>query len=88
MTPCYGDLGEDTDTPVKMSKPDIWDLPLIVAMEEATPVRQKGHTCRKTEEVFKVHVCVCVCVCVCERERERERERDRETERTLISMMS
>ena len=72
MTPCYGGFGEDTYTLVKMSKPDIWDLPLIVAMKEATPVRQKGHICRKTEKVFKIRVCVCVCV----RERERERERE------------
>ena len=76
VTPCYGGLGEDIDTPVKMPKPDLWDLPLIVAMEEAAPVRQKGHICRKREKVFKVCVCARVCVCVCERER------------TLISMMS
>ena len=68
MTPHYWGLGEDTDTPIKMLKPGLWDLPLIVAREEATPVRQKGHICRKTEKVFKVCVCVHVCVCVRERD--------------------
>ena len=63
VTPCYGGLGEDTDTPIKMPKPDLWDLPLIVAMEEATPVRQNGIFVEKQRK-FSKFVCVCVCVCV------------------------
>ena len=63
VTPCYGGLGEDTDTPIKMPKPDLWDLPLIVAMEEATPVRQNGIFVDKQRK-FSKFVCVCVCVCV------------------------
>ena len=62
VTPCYGGLGEDTDTPIKMPKPDLWDLPLIVAMEEATPVRQNGIFVEKQRKFSK---CVCVCVGVC-----------------------
>lgn len=40
--------------PVEMPKPDLWYLPLMASMEEATPMRDKGHICRETGKVFNI----------------------------------